>query len=895
MQLAGLDPRWVDALYERWREDRESLPAEWRAFFTGFELGYPAGEAPDLSSTRCRDCIGTEWKVKSMIDAWRRNGHLHACSDPLSPCTLEHPELEPAWFGIMPTDMDQPLLVPDFVPSSGTPREILQRLRTIYGRSIGFEFMHISDTERRRFLLERIETPSPPLAPDERLSIARSLMKGTLLEQHLHRRYVGQKRFSLEGGESLLPLLERLIDRFAHAGGREVVIGMAHRGRLNVLANILGKPLPNIFAEFEDNLPAGVVGEGDVKYHKGFSADRPTPHGTVHLTLAFNPSHLELVTPVVLGKCRALQDLRIDTPPSSVVPVIIHGDAAFAGQGVVTESLNLSRLEGYETGGAIHLVLNNQIGFTTSPRDARSFHYPTDPAKTVEAPVFHVSGDDPESVWRVATLAMEYRQRFGGDVVIDLVCYRRHGHNEGDEPFFTQPLLYERIRERPTSWDIYRRSLQEDGFPLEELSREEEEYRRVLEESHALPPDPDADRGYASRWHGISRLYDDTPVDTTLSAETLRRLIETITTIPDGFTPHPKIARLLAQRRETVEQGEGIDWGCAELLALASLREGGVPVRLSGQDSRRGTFNHRHAVIYDQKTGEPYSLLTPFTSYPTRGPVYDSPLSELSVLGFEYGYSLPSPAPLVIWEAQFGDFANGAQPVIDQFIASGESKWDRSSGIVLFLPHGYEGQGAEHSSGRIERFLQLCAGENMIIATPTTPAQIFHLLRRQVKRTFRKPLILFTPKTLLRSPDAVSPLSDLTTRGFSPVLGDDTVDPRRVSTAVISSGKLHYDLLHRRREKNRLDTALLRLEEIYPFPATPLRMALSRYPALRRLILVQEEPENMGWIFFLTPRIRSLVDLPLEVVSRPPSAAVATGSHRQHGIEQEELLQRLFP
>jgi len=895
MQLAGIDSRWLDDLYARWREDEESVPAEWRAFFTGFDLGFEGGKGPDVSSPRCRDCIGTEWKVREMIDAWRRNGHLAACSDPLSPCPLGDPRLAPERFGITQEELEQTVIVPDFVPGQGRVREIFDRLRSIYGRSTGFEFMHITDETRRRFVMERIESPPPPLTAEERRAIALSLMRGTLLEQHLHRRYVGQKRFSLEGGESLLPLLERLVDRFALHGGREVVIGMAHRGRLNILANILGKPLPNIFAEFEDSLPMGFDGEGDVKYHKGFSSTRTTPHGTVHVTLAFNPSHLELVTPVVLGKCRARQDALTDADPLAVVPIIIHGDAAFAGQGVVAESLNLSRLEGYTTRGAIHVVLNNQIGFTTPPRDARSFPSPTDPARTIDAPVFHVAGDDPESVWQVATLAMEYRQRFGGDVVIDLVCYRRHGHNEGDEPLFTSPLLYERIRERPSSWEIYRRTLREEGVPEEELRSMEEEYLRLVEESHSLPPDPAADRGYASRWGEVSRRYDDSPVDTSLSADTLRRLIRAITTLPDGFNPHPKIARLLSQRRESVERGEGIDWGCAELLALASLVAGGRMVRLSGQDSRRGTFNHRHAVVYDQKSGEPHFLLSTVSTPSSRAMIYDSPLSELAVLGFEYGYSLPSPDPLVIWEAQFGDFANGAQPIIDQFIASGESKWDRASGVVLLLPHGYEGQGAEHSSGRMERFLQLCTGENMIVAIPTTPAQIFHLLRRQVLRPFRKPLVVFTPKSLLRSPDSVSPRSALEEGGFQRVLDDPSVDPLGVRRVVICAGKVYYDLLRRRTAQESRDTALIRMEELSPFPASPLRDALARYPALQRVILVQEEPENMGWFPLLAPRIQTMVDLPLERVSRPPTAAVATGSHRQHEREQEEILHRVFP
>jgi 2-oxoglutarate dehydrogenase E1 component len=720
-----------------------------------------------------------------------------------------------------------------------------------------------------------------------------------MFENFLHKNYVGQKRFSLEGSEMLIPLLDALIERAGSHGVLEIVLGMPHRGRLNVLANILHKPYGLIFSEFEGNIPETVGGDGDVKYHLGFSADHVTQEKkAIHLTLTPNPSHLEAVNPVVEGRMRAKQRRHGDHERKLGLPVLIHGDAAFAGQGLVAETLNLSQLPGYRTGGTIHIVVNNQIGFTTAPSDARSTRYCTDVAKMIEVPIFHVNGEDPEAVVYVAELATDFRQQFGQDVVIDMFCYRRHGHNEGDEPAFTQPLMYEKIKNRISIRELYTEQLVMSG----ELSSQEaetiaetfaEKMQEVYEEVKAHGVEPrSVSPGYSTGpWANLGPRYSFETVLTGASYETLKAVAEVAVKPPAGFALNPKLARIFAARVKTLESRGSLDWAFAENLAFGSLLMEGIPVRLSGQDSRRGTFSQRHVVFIDQHTGAPWKPLNHLRPDQPEFCVYDSLLSEAAVLGFDYGYSLDEPNMLIMWEAQFGDFSNGAQVIIDQFIAPAESKWGRGSGIVLLLPHGYEGQGPEHSSARLERFLQLCAEENMQVAVPSTPAQYFHLLRRQVKRGFRKPLIVMTPKSLLRHKLAVSPLEHLLVGHFRNVL-DDAAAPERARRVLLCAGKVYYDLLAKRDETGKTrDVAIVRLEQLYPWPADELRRVLDRYKAAREWVWVQEESQNMGAWTFVAPRLQELLGLSFQYVGRDASASPATGSKLVHDQEQAELVE----
>jgi 2-oxoglutarate dehydrogenase E1 component len=660
-----------------------------------------------------------------------------------------------------------------------------------------------------------------------------------------------------------------------------------------VLANIVGKPLPTIFSEFADNSESGFVGEGDVKYHKGFDNDRILPDGSrMHLTMAFNPSHLEAVDPVVEGKCRARQDLRGPEGKKQLLPLLVHGDAAFAGQGMVPETLNLSQLEGYRTGGTIHVVLNNQIGFTTLPADARSTHYATDVAKMLMVPVFHIHGEDPEAVAHVARVALEYRQTFGRDVVVEINCYRRHGHNEGDEPAFTQPRMYDWIKQHPPVHKLYAERLRADGLVAEIPDLLEKEANSILQTALESPAET-VGLGFKSEWQGIEREYTPVTIATNVGQEQLVNLSEQLATLPLGFTPHPKIATLVQKRLQAVTSGIGIDWGNAETLAYATLLTEGIGIRLSGQDCRRGTFNHRHAVLHDIQTGATHTPLLSLPEASARFSVYDSLLSENAVLGFEYGYAASSPKPLVLWEAQFGDFANGAQVIIDQFIAGGETKWDRSCGLVMLLPHGYEGQGAEHSSARIERYLQLCAEQNLLVVNPTTPGQLFHLLRRQVHLPFRKPLIVFTPKSFLRHPKCVSDLIDLSEGSFREIMTEETAGDA-ITTVLLCSGKVYYDLREHREQEQRDDVAIIRVEQLYPLREDLLSAALSRYSNMKICRWVQEEPANMGAWSFLRHDLERLCGRELSYIGRPPAAAPATGSHRMHKIEQDGLIAEAF-
>jgi len=895
--LENVTPEWLESQYQLWLDEPDKLDVTWQAFFSGFSLAeggvHPPGPHPDRQS--CVDCSQKQAGVAALIYRYRDIGHLLACTDPLKACALSHPLLELDNFGLDDADLDTVFITPDFHLQRSTLREIVATLRDTYCRSIGVEFMHIQEPAEKQWLKDRLEPTGNRgvVTREDQEAIHGQLIDAALFEAFLHRRFVGQKRFSLEGGESLIVFLEQLVQGAAHAGLIELVLGMSHRGRLNVLANIVGKPLSTIFAEFSDNLELGFVGEGDVKYHKGFDNDRILPDGTrMHLTLAFNPSHLEAVNPVVEGKCRARQDGLGADGRKKLLPVLVHGDAAFAGQGMVAETLNLSQLEGYGTGGTVHVVLNNQIGFTTLPADARSTHYATDMAKMLMVPIFHVHGEDPEAVAHVARVAVDYRQAFGRDVVVEINCYRRHGHNEGDEPAFTQPQMYEWIKNHPPVHKLYAERLLADGFAADILAKREQEANARLQAALDSPAET-VGLGFKSEWRGMLRGYTPVSVPTGVQREQLVSLTEELTALPAGFAPHPKIATLIQKRLQAVSGGSGIDWGNAETLAYATLLVEGIDVRLSGQDSRRGTFNHRHAVlhdIHDQKTCTPLSSLSRKNA---RFSVYDSLLSENAVLGFEYGYAVSSPKPLVIWEAQFGDFANGAQVIIDQFIAGGETKWDRSCGLVMLLPHGFEGQGAEHSSARIERYLQLCAEENLLVAHPTTPAQLFHLLRRQVHLPFRKPLIVFTPKSLLRHPQCVSDLSDLSDGSFSEVIADGH-GSSGVTTVLICSGKVYYDLREYREQEQRDDVAIIRVEQLYPVRTDLLGAAVSRYGSVKNWRWVQEEPANMGAWSFIKPELAHLLGREPAYIGRAPAAAPATGSHRQHKIEQDALVSAAF-
>jgi 2-oxoglutarate dehydrogenase E1 component len=886
--------RWnLDAIedaYRRWKENATAVDASWRTFFEGFELGANRAAAP-------LDTAGQAAVIR-LIDAYRDLGHFLAHLDPLSDPPTSYPLLELSEFGLGEADRDRTFDTSHFLGlPRATLRELLQALRETYCRHIGVEYTHIQDTRIRRWLQERMEPRrnQPGLARRQRIRILMELHYAELFERFLHTRYVGQKRFSLEGAETLVPLLDAIVEKAADGGVQEIVLGMSHRGRLNILANILGKPYEEIFAEFEDvGRPEAVDGDGDVKYHLGFSGDRTSARGNrIHVSLTPNPSHLEAVDPVVEGRTRAKQELFGDVERKRGIPLLIHGDAAFAGQGLVAETLNLSQVDGYTTGGTIHVIVNNQIGFTTSPNDARSTTYCTDIAKMLQVPIFHVNAEDPEAAVYVAELAQDFRQTFNKDVVIDMVCYRRHGHNEGDEPSFTQPIMYRKIRERPTLGEVYTEQLILQGvLTADEAEAVDEQFQAKLQQAQQEvklhPPARRGMPGFGARWSQFTPAYSSKPVSTAVPYETLGEITQRMTEVPDSFTLNPKIARLLEVHRADMERKQPVDWSLAEALALGSLLIEGTPVRLSGQDSRRGTFSQRHAVLYDAKTGERYLPLGALRPGQAAYQVYDSPLAETAVLGFDFGYSLDAPNSLVMWEAQFGDFANGAQVIIDQFIVCSESKWRRASGLVLLLPHGYEGQGAEHSSARLERFLQMFAEDNIQVANLTTPAQYFHILRRQMKRNFRKPLILMTPKSLLRRKEAVSPVSELSGGRFHELLDDDRAEPS-VRRVLLCSGKVYYDLREQRTADGMDDVAIVRVEQLAPFPEEPIKQVLGRYRKAREWVWVQEESQNMGAWTFIEPRLRAL-GCEVRYVGRDASASPATGSHHIHAQEQKELV-----
>jgi len=899
----------IEEKYRLWQESPDSVDSGWSAFFEGFELGnLPERNGAVEGGVEAREAA-LQTRVDGLVYAYSLLGHTIARIDPLAETRPTNPLLRLNEFGFSDSDLELRVSSKFFLDNrSMTLREMLAGLERIYADSIGSEFMHIQDPHVREWIRRQLETrPHKHSTPRAvQVALLRALLESELFEMFLHTRYVGQKRFSLQGAETLMVALDTILHKCPDGGVEEICMGMAHRGRLNVLANFLRKSLKVIFTEFSENyIPDLVAGDGDVKYHLGYDAVRKLASGAeIEIRLSSNPSHLEAVDPVVEGKARARQRIRDDTEHrKKVLPLLVHGDAAFIAQGVVAETLNLSQLHGYSTGGTIHIVVNNQIGFTTLPKDARSSRYATDIAKMIEAPIFHVNGDDPLAVKFVSDLAFDFRQQFGRDVVIDLYCYRRYGHNEGDEPSFTQPDLYAKIEKHPSVTQLYKRELLDAGTLSEDDAAS-------LETEFALRLEMTRDEVKAiekRRANQKARFRESTAIfqpkyssesePTAISEKTLRTIVDGLTRVPDGFAVQSKIQRIvLDHQRKVFEDGGPYEWHFAEALAFGSLLLEGIPVRLSGQDSSRGTFSTRHSVLYDASTGKPYVPLMHLAEKQARICIYNSPLSEAAVLGFDYGYSLEYPKMLCLWEAQFGDFANGAQTIIDQFIVSAESKWQRPSGIVLLLPHGYEGQGPEHSSARLERFLQECAEDNIQVCNVTTAAQYFHLLRRQMKRDFIKPLIVATPKSLLRAKYASSPAEEFIHGRFEEILRDAerVSPPEKVKRIIFCSGKVYYDLLKYRSERKIEDAALIRIEQLYPLAEKRLRETLKPFSKGAKLVWCQEEPQNMGAWTFIEPRLRTIFWTEIAYAGREASASPAVGSLARHKREQARLVADAF-
>lgn len=927
--LSGGNAAYVEELYELYLHDPNSVSEEWRTYFQ--KMPTDGGVSTDVSHSTVRDqfvllaknqrraqpvsagSISTEHEKKQvevlrLIQAYRMRGHQASKLDPLglwvrpmqADLTVHH-------YGLTDADLDSVFRTGDLNigKEEATLREIQQALQDTYCGTIGAEFTHIVDSEQRRWFQQRLESvrSRPGFSPEVRTHILERLTAGEGLEKYLGTKYPGTKRFGLEGGESLIPLMDEIIQRSGSYGAKEIVVGMAHRGRLNVLVNTYGKNPRDLFDEFDGKRVEGLA-SGDVKYHQGFSSNVMTPGGEVHLALSFNPSHLEIVSPVVEGSVRARQDRRNDSNGDKVVPVTIHGDSAFAGQGVVLETFQMSQTRGFKTGGTIRIVINNQVGFTTSkPEDTRSTEYATDVAKMIEAPILHVNGDDPEAVLFVTQLAIDYRMQFKRDVVIDLVCYRRRGHNEADEPSGTQPLMYQIISKQRTTRELYADSLVKDGVQTaEQVQALSDEYRTALDNGlhvvQSLVKEPNKElfvdwRPYLG--HKWTPQY-----DTRFDLKTLQELALKLQETPDGFVVQRQVSKILDDRQKMAAGGLPLNWGFAETAAYASLLFEGYPIRITGQDVGRGTFSHRHAVLHNQKNGETYIGLQNLYKDQPRFDMYDSFLSEEAVLAFEYGYASTMPNALVIWEAQFGDFANGAQVVIDQFITSGETKWGRLSGLTMLLPHGYEGQGPEHSSARLERYLQLCAEHNIQVCVPTTPAQVYHMLRRQAIRPLRKPLIALTPKSLLRHKLATSTLEDLSAGTFHNVIGEiDTLDADKVDRLIMCSGKVYYDLLEKRRDEGLDNIAIVRIEQLYPFPEDDLGAEFAKYKNLKHIIWCQEEPMNQGAWYCSQHHMRRVAQahqpsVELQYAGRIASASPACGYASMHAEQQEQLLQEAF-
>ncbi len=930
--LFGGNAPYVEELYETYLANPGAVPDHWRDYFDALQH-VPAVDgsnsrdiphAPVVSAFAQRARSGPTRAIQlgadvelarkrvaaqQLIAAYRNVGVRWADLDPLKRAERPQiPDLEPSFYGFSDADLETSFNVSNtyFGQETMSLRELINNLHETYCGSIGAEFMYLSDQGQKRWWQQRLESTRtrPTMSAEKKRDILDKLTAAEGLERYLATRYVGQKRFSLEGGESFIVGMDEVIQRGAERGAQEVIIGMAHRGRLNVLVNTLGKRPKDLFDEFEGK-HASDLPSGDVKYHQGFSSDVSTPSGPIHLSLAFNPSHLEIVNPVVEGSVRARQERRGDKRGEQVLPVLVHGDASFAGQGVVMETLALAQTRGYSTGGTLHIVINNQIGFTTSdPRDARSTLYCTDVVKMIEAPILHVNGDDPEAVALCCELAVDYRAEFGHDVVVDIVCFRKLGHNEQDTPAVTQPLMYKKIAAHPGTRKLYAdRLASQQVINDSDADAMVQGFRQAMEDGErALEPVLSNYKSkFAVDWSNfLNRKWTDS-ADTSLPMTELKRLAERITTVPADMKLHTLVEKVVADRARMGRGELTLDWGMGEHLAFASLVANGYPVRLSGEDCGRGTFSHRHAVLHDQKRERwdagTYVPLQNVSEDQAPFVVIDSILSEEAVLGFEYGYSTADPNTLVIWEAQFGDFANGAQVLIDQFISAGEVKWGRASGLTLMLPHGYEGQGPEHSSARLERYLQLCAETNMQVCQPTNPAQIFHLLRRQMIRQFRKPLVIMTPKSLLRHPEARSDLSDLANSHFHTVLGErDELDPAKVKRVVACSGRVYYDLLAERRQRELHDVAIVRLEQLYPFPHKAFAAELRRYPNLRDVVWCQDEPQNQGSWFFIQHHVHENLQegQRLGYAGRPASASTAVGYYAKHAEQQKELLAAAF-
>jgi len=923
--FSGANAGYIEELYETYLHDANSLPEQWRSFFDGLPR-VADGVATDTSHQTIRnhfELLGRrrarpipapgsggvnieherkQVKVQQLIAAYRSRGHKQAQLDPLGLMVREPvPDLELQFHGLTEADLDTTFQATTLYigKEEATLREIIDALRATYCGHVGVEFMHITSFEETQWLRQRFESvrSQPSYGAAERIEVLQRLTAAEGLEKHLDSKFPGTKRFGLEGGESLIPMLDGLIDRAGGYGAKEIVLGMAHRGRLNVLVNIMGKNTAELFDEFAGKRLINT--SGDVKYHQGFSSNRLTEGGEVHLTLGFNPSHLEIVSPVVIGSARARQDRRNDQECNQVVPIIIHGDAAFAGQGVVMETFQLSQTRAYKTGGTVHIVLNNQVGFTTSRQDdARSTEYCTDVAKMVQAPIFHVNGDDPDAVMFVTLLAMDYRYQFKKDVVIDLVCYRRRGHNETDEPSATQPLMYQSIRQHKSTRTLYAEKLVAEGvLTLDEANHLLDSYRDSLDRGeyvvHKLVPEPD--KRLFVDWTPYLGHSWDIPTDTSYDLQKLQDVAFRMLRIPEGLVPQKQVEKIYEDRRKMAGGALPINWGMAELLAYGTLLEQGYPIRMTGQDSGRGTFSHRHAVLYNQKDGSAHTPLQHLFEGQPSFELFDSLLSEEAVLAFEYGYATTAPQGLVIWEAQFGDFANGAQVVIDQFITSGEHKWGRLCGLTMFLPHGYEGQGPEHSSARLERFLQLCAEQNIQVVVPTTPAQIFHLIRRQAIRPMRRPLVVMSPKWILRHKLATSTLEELADGTFQTILPDSEIDPAKARRLILCTGKVYYHLYEERAAREIDDIAIVRIEQLYPFDDPGLAAVLAPYKGLKDVVWCQEEPINQGVWYSSQHHMRRALTahnpkLPLIYVGREASAAPASGYMSVHLEEQNRFI-----
>jgi 2-oxoglutarate dehydrogenase E1 component len=927
--IQGANAAWLEAYYEQYLEDPETVDANWRAFFRGVQGGQivtetphspivarfermarePRGNGASIGSDAL-DAVHKQEAVLRVINYHRMRGHQVAKLDPLglAPVT-DVPDLDPRFHGLSEADMDTVFSTGTLAVDPQLPlREIVRIVRQVYTDTIGAEYMYITETAEKRWIQKRLEGAvfQPKLSTERKREVLQQLVAAEGLERYLNTKYVGQKRFSLEGGDALIPLLDEVMRVSASGGAEEIVIGMAHRGRLNVLVNILGKSPKDLFAEFEGKYrEEDLRRAGDVKYHMGFSTDIEITGRRIHLVLAFNPSHLEIVNPVVEGSVRARQVQRNDQNGEKVVPILIHGDAAFAGQGVVMETLQLSHAKGYSTGGTVHIIVNNQIGFTTPnpieahpDKESRTSRYCTDIAKMLEAPVFHVNGDDPEAVVFVTQLAMEYRNTFHKDVILDLCCYRRLGHNEADEPAVTSPLMYEAIKKHPTPMTVYAQRLVEQGtVSQEEVDGFIRAYRDGLDKGENILRTTLGMVGnkHTVNWAKYNQGSWDSEAETAISETAVRQLWARLEALPENFELHDRVQRVWADRAKMAAGELPMDWGFAETMAYASLVEEGFSVRLSGQDSRRGTFFHRHASVYDAKTGERHTPLRHLVEDKNAFLVNDTLLSEEGVLGFEYGYSTTDPDSLVIWEAQFGDFANGAQVLVDQFISSGYAKWGRLCGLTMFLPHGYEGQGPEHSSARLERYLQLCAGDNMQVCVPSTPAQFFHMIRRQMKRSLRLPLIVMTPKSLLRHKLSVSSLADITDRGFLPLIPDVVADakPEKIKRVVFCSGKVYYDLVQKRDEEGAEHIAIVRIEQLYPFPRDAYAQIIAGYAKATEIVWCQEEPENQGAWY----QIKHRLQVPLtskhkmKYATRAGSATTASGYLKVHVAEQARVVQ----